>query len=294
LTPGREPDMLIRDRLAEGPTLSFEFFPPQGEFGFWDLRGTIGSLHPLSPDFVSVTCPAKRGAPTAELAARIKQDLRIESMAHLTCAGGRVSIAAAIDDIHMRGIGNVLALRGDGDGRETAFGHADELVRFIRQRHPGMCVAAACHPETHPEASGAEDDIRNLKKKVDAGVDFLITQLFFDNADFLRFRDRAAAAGIAVPIVAGIMPVLDAKQVVRFAGMCGARMPGDLLARIESVGDDMEAVRHIGMFHATQQCLGLLREGVAGLHFYTLNRSTATRAIFQYIRSDMTRSTTVS
>jgi len=280
--------MLIRDRLAEGPTLSFEFFPPQGEFGFWDLRGTIGSLHPLSPDFVSVTCPAKRSAPTAELAARIKQDLHIESMAHLTCAGDRESITEAVDDIHRRGIGNVLALRGDG-ASEMAFGHADELVRLIRQRHPDMCVAAACHPETHPEAPSAEDDIRNLRRKVDAGVDFLITQLFFDNADFLRFRDRAAAAGIAVPIVAGIMPVLDAKQVVRFTGMCGARMPDDLLARIESVGDDMEAVRHIGMFHATQQCLGLLREGVAGLHFYTLNSSTATRAIFQYIRSGVAR-----
>lgn len=278
--------MLIRDRLAEGPTLSFEFFPPKDGLGFWDLRGTIGSLRPLSPDFVSVTCPTKRSAPTAELAARIKQDLRIESMAHLTCAGDRRSAAEAADDIHRRGVGNVLALRGDG-ASEMAFGHADELVSFIRRRHPGMCVAAACHPETHPEASSREKDLENLKRKVDAGVDFLITQLFFDNSDFLRFRDRATAAGVAVPIVAGIMPVLDAKQVGRFSGMCGARMPGDLLARIESVGDDAEAVRHIGMFHATQQCLGLLREGVAGLHFYTLNNSTATRAVFQYIRSGL-------
>jgi len=285
--------MLIRDRLSEGPTLSFEMFPPRAEMGFWDLHGTIGSLRPLSPDFVSVTCsPNKQKSLTVELAARIREDIGLESMAHLTCVGfDRRLLSESLDELRCRGVNNILALRGDIPDKEhaSAFGHANELIGFIRQRHPDTCVGAACHPETHPEAAGSRQDLDNLKRKVDAGADFLITQLFFDNSDFLRFRDRATECGIKVPIVAGIMPIVDAGQIKKFTGVCGARMPGDLLSRIDAVGDDPEAVRHIGTFHATQQCLGLLKEGVAGLHFYTLNKSTATRVVFQYIRHELTR-----
>jgi len=290
--------MLIRDRLAEGPTLSFEFFPPRDGLGFWDLRGAIDSLHPLSPDFVSVTCPANRSTPTAELAVRIKRDLRIESMAHLTCSGAsRAEIAHVVDGLCANDIGNILVLRGDPPEGEPQFTPADggfryasELAAFIRERHPSLCLGGACYPEGHPEAPNREKDLENLKKKVDAGVDFLITQLFFDNADFLAFRERAHRAGIHVPILAGIMPVLSVRQIKRFTQMCGATIPKDLLKRIEAVEDDAEAVRQIGMYHATEQCRGLLREGAAGMHFYTLNGSTATRAIFQYIRSDAARS----
>jgi len=285
--------MLIRDKLAEGPTLSFELFPPRAELGFWSLRDTIGSLCPLSPDFVSVTCsPVRHGALTVELTARIHEDIGLEGMAHRTCVGfDRALLTESLDELRCRGVRNILALRGDipPSQHKMAFGHAADLVAFIRQRHPDTCIGAACHPETHPEAEGAEQDLDNLKRKVDAGADFLITQLFFDNADFLRFRDRAGKAGIGVPIVAGVMPVVDAGQIKKFTGMCGASIPADLLARIDAVGDDAEAVRHIGTFHATQQCLGLLREGVAGLHFYTLNKSTATRVVFQYIRHELTR-----
>lgn len=285
--------MLIREKLARGPTLSFELFPPRTEIGFWGLRDTIGSLRPLSPDFISVTCsPARHRALTVELTARIREDIGLESMAHLTCVGSDLNLLAeSLDELRCRGVRNILALRGDiPPGRhEMAFEHASDLVSFVRRRHPDTCIGAACHPETHPEAAGADQDLDNLKRKIDAGADFLITQLFFDNSDFLRFRDRAVKAGIKVPIIAGVMPVAGASQIKKFTGVCGAKIPDDLLARIDAVGDDAEAVRHIGTFHATQQCLGLLGEGVAGLHFYTLNRSTATKVIFQYIRHELTQ-----
>jgi len=156
-------------------------------------------------------------------------------------------------------------------------------VAFIRERH-SFCLGGACYPEKHPEAPSAEADLDNLKRKVDAGVDFLITQLFFDNDDYLRFRERAVAAGVRVPILAGIMPILNVKQIKRFTRMCGASLPNALRQKIEAVEDDAEAVRQVGIYHATRQCEDLLRDGVPGIHFYTLNRSTATRAIYQSIK----------
>jgi methylenetetrahydrofolate reductase (NADPH) len=205
----------------------------------------------------------------------------------------RAELAADLDDLRFRGVENVLALRGDPpEGSESfepvsdGFEYANELVKFIRDRGD-LCIGAACYPEVHPEALNAEEDLENLKRKVDAGADFLITQLFFDNEVFLRFRDRAQRAGISIPIVAGIMPILSVKQVKKFTRMCGVTVPRGLLKRIEAVEDDSEAVRHIGMYYATRQCSGLLREGVPGVHFYTLNRSTATRAIYQLIKADL-------
>lgn len=272
--------------LRAGPTLSFEFFPPKTEIGFWSLHSMARSIAPLNPDFVSVTrSPARPQSLTVGLTARLKSDIGLESVAHLTCAGSdERSLTDALDELVSKGVENVMALRGDLNGSGLAFPHADALVSLVKGRHPGVCVGAACYPETHPEAPDAAADLANLKRKVDAGADFLITQLFLDNSDFLRFRERAVAAGIHVPIVAGIMPLVSAAQTGRFTKMCGARIPDGLAARIEAGGDDADAVRHIGMFHATQQCLGLMAEGVAGLHFYTLNRSSATRAICQCIR----------
>ncbi len=274
--------------LRRGTTLSFEFFPPKTEMGFWSLHGMARSVAPLAPDFVSVTRnPSRPLSLTVGLTARIKDDIGLESMAHLTCAGSdKQGLADALDELVSRGVDNVMALRGDLNGSGLAFPHADALVSLVKDRHPRMCVGAACYPETHSEASGAAEDLDNLKRKVDAGADFLVTQLFLDNADFLRFRDAAVAAGIRVPIVAGIMPLVGTAQAERFTRMCGARIPDDLATRIAAVGDDADAVRHIGMFHATQQCLDLMAEGVAGLHFYTLNRSSATRAICQYVKTN--------
>ncbi len=292
--------MRIRDLIDETvPTLSFEFFPPTDDIGFWDLYRTIESLKPLAPTYVSVTYGAGGSTrpKTINLVERIKSDIGIESMAHLTCLGAtRLELGTVIDDLRQHGIENVLALRGDppqGQGTfvptEGGFAHANELVAFIRDRCD-MCIGAACYPEGHPEAPSPAQDLDYLKRKVDAGVDFLITQLFFDNDAFLSFRDRAVKSGIKVPIIAGIMPILSAKQVKRFTDMCGATIPPDLLRKIEAVEDDVEAVRHIGMYHTTQQCLDLLGHDVAGVHFYTLNRSTATRAIYQLIKTSMTPS----
>jgi methylenetetrahydrofolate reductase (NADPH) len=265
--------------------------------GFWDLHRTIESLKPLKPSFVSVTYGAGGGTrvKTRELVARIKNDIGLESMAHLTCVGAAASdIGIIVDELRFRGIENILALRGDpptGSGAftpvEGGFAHADQLVRFLRSRCPELCIGAACYPEGHPESPNRDADLAHLKRKVDAGVDFLITQLFFDNETFGSFRNRAERSGITVPIVAGLMPVLSVKQVKRFTQMCGASLPAEFRRKIEAVEDDAEAVRHVGMYHATQQCLDLLAQNVAGLHFYTLNRSTATRAIGQFIRASM-------
>ncbi len=287
--------MRIRDILdQQQPALSFEFFPPTTDIGFWDLYRTIESLKPLDPSYVSVTYGAGGGTrkKTVDLVKRMKNDIKIESMAHLTCVGStKQEIAAVVDDLKTHGMENVLALRGDPpQGQETfeatdgGFAHANELVSFIRDRH-AFCIGAACYPEKHPESPDAQTDLDNLKRKVDAGVDFLITQLFFANDDFFAFRDRAAAAGIDVPIIAGIMPIQSVKQVKKFTQMCGARIPDDLLEKIEAVEDDPEAVRHVGSYYATEQCNALIDGGVAGIHFYTLNKSTITRAIFQQIKS---------
>lgn len=288
--------MRISAQLREhATTLSFEFFPPKDDIGFWDLYRTVESLRPLRPDYVSVTYGAGGGTrrKTVDLVGRIKNDIGIESMAHLTCVGHTADeIGGVIDELRSVGVENVLALRGDppkgqADFVPTAggFRYANELIAYIRRR-ADICIGAACYPEVHPEAPDADRDLDNLKRKVDAGADFLITQLFFDNQSFLAFRDRVERAGISIPIIAGIMPVLSVKQVKRFTDMCGAKIPKDLLSRIEAVEDDVEAVRHIGMYHATRQCLSLIDEGVAGIHFYTLNRSAATRAIYQCIKSD--------
>ena len=286
--------MKIIDILRSGKrTVSFEFFPPKTDAGFEELFRTIEALKPLGPDYVSVTYGAGGSTrrKTVELVKRIKQEIGIEPMAHLTCVGSkREEIAEILDDLRAGGIENVLPLRGDPPKGETefqavegGFRYANELVEFIRPSYP-FCLGGACYPERHPEAQSAAADLDNLKRKVDAGVDFLISQLFFDNADFYRFRDRVTAAGIDIPVLAGIMPIRNVKQIKRFTDMCGASLPAELLDKIEAVEDDNEAVAQVGMYHAARQCEDLLRNGVAGLHFYTLNRSTLTRAIFQEIK----------
>ena len=290
--------MRISQQFRVGsPTLSFEFYPPKDDVGFWDLYRTIEALKPLAPTYVSVTYGAGGSTrrKTIDLVKRIKKDIGIESMAHLTCVDAdRDELAKIVDNLKGDGIENVLALRGDAPAGTSAFvpceggfRYASELVAFIRERHRDICIGGACYPEGHPEATSRDADLDHLKEKVDCGTDFLISQLFFENEDFLKFRDRAEAAGITVPLVAGIMPIQSVKQIKRFTTMCGASIPPALLRRIEAVEDDAEAVRHVGMYHTTQQCLDLLEHGVAGIHFYTLNRSTATRAIYQLIKAGM-------
>lgn len=286
--------MKISQMLAAGsPTVSFEFFPPRDAAGFDRLYRTIETLRPLRPSYVSVTYGAGGSTRrrTVQLVRRIRNEIGIESMAHLTCVGAdRTELASVLDTLERGGVENVLPLRGDpprGADRfepvEGGFRYASELVTFIRAGY-GFCLGGACYPETHPEAPSPEDDLANLKVKVDAGAEFLITQLFFDNADFLRFREHAVARGIDVPILAGIMPIRSLAQIQRFARMCGAAIPRSLLRRMEAVRDNPAAIRTIGIEHATAQCRDLLREDVAGLHFYTLNHSTATQAICRDLR----------
>jgi methylenetetrahydrofolate reductase (NADPH) len=297
--------MLIRERLAhKRPVFSFEFFPPKTEKGEEVLWRSLEQLAPLAPDFVSVTYGAggSTRARTLELVGRIKRELGVEPMAHLTCVGAsRDELARTIDQLGDQGIHNILALRGDPPQGQANFTpqpgglrHANELVAFVRERGP-FCVGAACYPEVHPEAGDAAADLRWLKHKVDAGADFLITQLFFDNASYHAFVRRAVEAGIKVPILAGIMPVTNFEQIQRFSQIIGATIPSPLRQRLQGVGDDPQEVFWTGVSYASHQCRALLappvdepfatpRPSVPGIHFYTLNKSPATRAIFEILR----------
>lgn len=297
--------MLIRERLAhKRPVFSFEFFPPKTEKGEAVLWRSLEQLAPLAPDFVSVTYGAggSTRARTLELVARIKRELQIEPMAHLTCVGAtRDELARTIDQLGDHDVRNILALRGDPPQGQANFEpppgglrHASDLVAFIRERGP-FCVGAACYPETHPEATDSATDLRWLRHKVSAGVDFLITQVLFDNASFYAFTRRAHEAGITVPIIPGVMPVTNFDQIQRFSQVCGATIPPPLLSRLAAVADDPQEVFWTGVSYAAHQCRLLLsppvdepfatpRPGVPGIHFYTLNKSPATRAIFEILR----------
>jgi methylenetetrahydrofolate reductase (NADPH) len=286
--------MRIPDLIGvNGPIFSFEFFPPKTEQGERSLYRTIDSLHELRPTFVSVTYGAGGSTrdKTLELVCRIKHDLGIEAMAHLTCVGAdRYEIHAVLERLRAGGIENVLALRGDPPREHAAFvrpangfGFAAELVAFIRDRGFPFSLGGACYPEGHVECRDLDRDLMYLKRKIDAGLDFVITQLFFDNADYFAFVDRARAHGVSVPIIPGIMPVTNLAQIERFTSLCGARIPAALRARLEAARDADEAVRRVGVEHATEQCRDLLARGAPGIHFYTLNQSPATRAIFEQL-----------
>jgi methylenetetrahydrofolate reductase (NADPH) len=278
--------MRIDKLLGRGlPTISFEFFPPKTEEGFAALYRTIDDLHPLRPSYVSVTYGAGGSTrqKTVDLVSRIQNELKIRAMAHLTCVGHTAEeIGGILDQLWGNGICNVLALRGDppvGQSQFVAtpggFGYANELAGFVRQKHD-FCIGVAGYPEGHPQCLNRTRDLENLRRKVDAGADFVVTQLFFDNQDFYNFRDQARTMGIKIPIIAGIMPVLNVAQIKRFISMCGAKIPHPLLLKIEEAENDPEAVYRIGVEYAIGQCRDLLANGVDGLHFYTLNKSKAT------------------
>ena len=279
------------------PVFSFEFFPPRTDDGVRVLFETVEALRPLQPGFVSVTYGAggSTRARTVELVKRLKRETGIEAMAHVTCVGAsRDEIAATLDEFAEAGVRNVLALRGDPPKGEAAFRphpdgfrHASELVAFIRASRSrwDFCLGGAAYPEGHPETRDLEADLRHLKRKVDAGVDFLVTQLFFRNGAYDGFLDRARAAGIAVPVLPGIMPFTNVEQVERFTATCGATIPAQLQAAMEVRRADPDAARDLGVAYASLQCQELLRRGVPGVHFYTLNRSTSTRAIVAALRA---------
>jgi methylenetetrahydrofolate reductase (NADPH) len=287
--------MKIRDLLKWGrPSFSFEFFPPKDEAGFQALFETVGALQQLDPTFVSVTYGAGGSTrrKTIDLVTRIKHELGLESMAHLTCVGAsREEVGNVLEELVTRKMENVLALRGDPpkgqikfEPSPDGFHYANELVTFIRANYD-LSIGAAAYPEKHPESPSRESDLFCLKRKVEAGADFLITQLFFDNQDYFDFVARCREIGIDLPVIPGIMPILSVPQIKRITEMCGAQIPAELLKRIESVQDDPRGVEKCGIEHATTQCQGLLDHGAPGIHFYTLNRSKATWEIFQNLKS---------
>jgi methylenetetrahydrofolate reductase (NADPH) len=278
------------------PTISFEFFPPKNEGGWAQLYQAIGELHSLKPSYVSVTYGAggsTRGK-TLDLVTRIQNELKIRSMAHLTCVGHTADeLGKILDDLWNAGIHNVLALRGDPPAGQTnfvatqgGFGNADGLVSYIRTKtNQDFCVGVAGYPEGHPQCLNLTRDMEHLKRKVDNGANFVVTQLFFDNTDFYRFRDQARSAGIKVPLVAGIMPISNVGQIKRFVSMCGSKIPQPLLLKLESLENDPEAVHQAGVEYATQQCQDLLANGCEGIHFYTLNKSKATVQICKTLKT---------
>jgi methylenetetrahydrofolate reductase (NADPH) len=276
------------------PCFSFEFFPPKTADGEKQLWDTLEDLRALDPGFVSVTYGAGGSTRdrTLELVGQIKARTGIEAMAHLTCVGHtRAELEQILDRLAAAKIDNVLALRGDPPKGATSFqaaagglSYANELVDLIREKDLGFSVGVAGYPEGHLEAT-KEADLLALKRKVDAGADFVITQLFFDNAFYFDFVERARRAGINVPIVPGIMPITNYEQVTRFVRMCGATVPMRLQLALEKVKDDHDAVMQLGVAHATLQCSELLSRGVPGIHFYTLNRSPASRMIVTALRA---------
>jgi len=277
------------------PCFSFEFFPPKTDEGQRALEGALGELKKDNPDYVSVTYGAAGSTRdrTVEVTKWIKEDLGVEAMAHLSCVGEPVDrLREILDEVAAAGVENVLALRGDPPRGEVDWKpHPEglessvELIELIRARYD-FCIGATCFPEVHPEAPDLEHDLRYTKRKVDAGASFLITQLFFENEDYFRFVERAREFGIDVPIIAGIMPITNFEQVKRFTTMCGASIPVALFEQLEArqqEGD--EAVTELGVAYATLQCADLLERGAPGIHFYTLNKSPATRAILSALKA---------
>jgi methylenetetrahydrofolate reductase (NADPH) len=221
----------------------------------------------------------------------MQSELGLTTMAHLTCVGHtKDELAALLARLASRGIKNVLALRGDTPGGAKfeplpgGFAHASELATFVRERGR-FCIGGACYPEKHPESPDADEDLRWARHKVECGAEFLITQLFFDSEDYFRFVERAREAGIAVPIVPGVMPITSVSQIERFTKMCGAKIPEDLRARLKRFEDDPSVVMAIGIEHAIRQCRRLLEAGAPGVHFYTLNKSHATRSILAAVKA---------
>ncbi|HEY1451327.1 MAG TPA: methylenetetrahydrofolate reductase [NAD(P)H] [Solirubrobacteraceae bacterium] len=281
--------MRINEILAsETPVFSFEFFPPKTEAGEQNLYAALRDLRALDPSFVSVTYGAGGSSreKTIEIVKRIKDEFGLEAMAHFTCVGATVEqLRETLSEMQEAGIENVLALRGDPpEGQEGwtktegGFEYSRELVELVGGDYP-FAIGAACFPETHIHAESAESDLRYLAEKVQAGVDFLITQMFFDNDFYFDFVKRARAAGVTVPIIPGVMPITKAGQVERMAQMCGSEIPEGLRAELNARKEDSEAVLDFGVAYATLQCSELLAAGAPGVHFYTLNRSPATRAI---------------
>jgi methylenetetrahydrofolate reductase (NADPH) len=281
--------MRISDALASmRPFFSFEFFPPKDDAGVKQLFATIEALQVLRPAFVSITYGAGGSSRerTVALAKRIQSEIGLTVMAHVTCVGAsRTELRLLFDDLARAGIENVLALRGDPPKGSTefvapagGFSNAQQLISMLRRNYD-FCVGAACYPETHLDAVSPEADLEYLKTKVDAGAEFLVSQMFFNNDRFASFETRARSLGISVPILPGLMPITNYAQVARFTSSIGASIPPKLLRELDLRHEDGRAVEDLGVAYAALQATELLQSGAPGIHFFTLNKSPATRAI---------------
>ena len=276
---------------ADKPLISCEFFPPKTDKGEKNLWNCLNELRSINPAYISVTYGAGGSTQnrTRDIVTRIKDETGLSPVAHLTCVGAsKNELAELLADYRAAGIENILALRGDApegmDRFEAAaggFSYATDLISFLREQGD-FSIACAAYPEGHPESKGGvADDIRYLKMKQDNGADAAITQYFFNNDAFFHFRDACDAAGITLPIIPGIMPIGNFEQIVRFSGMCGTSIPDWLHKKMEPIQHDLEAVKTLGIELAVKQSRELILAGVPGLHFYTLNKSEATIAIYK-------------
>ncbi len=288
--------MKISEILKQIKTsISFEFFPPKTEEAEKQLFKTIKDLEHLNPTFVSVTYGAGGSTRdrTRNIVKKIHEETKLTVMAHLTCIGhSKKELLEILQDYKNIGIQNILALRGDIPVNQENFKipedgchYANELVELIRENFGDyFSIAVACYPEGHPESPNIERDIHYFKKKVEAGADFAITQMFFENKYFYEYVDKVRKEGIDIPIIPGIMPITNFKQIRKFAAMCGATIPENLVKELEKYEDNPEMVKKVGIEYATHQCIDLLNHNVKGLHFYTLNKSDATIQIYNKIK----------
>ena len=276
--------MQIKDILAHKQTFSFEIFPPRGDLSVEQAAQIAQQMVSQRPDWISVTFSAGGSgntSNTAAIAAHIERGLHATALAHLTCLGSsREDVDAYLSTLAEHGVQNVLALRGDrAPGREAIdFAHADDLIRHIRQVAPGLCIGAACYPEGHVESPSLREDLEHLKAKQDSGADFLVTQLFFDNEHFYRFREACVRARIKIPISVGVMPFTSTKQIQKMAFTCGASIPAAVIKRLIAAGDDPADQARAGIEYACEQLRDLAANGVDGLHVYSMNKPEVARA----------------
>ncbi|MBR1731093.1 MAG: methylenetetrahydrofolate reductase [Ruminococcus sp.] len=277
-------DMYKKDKTI----LSFEVFPPKKTSPIESVYGVLEELCALNPAYVSVTYGAGGTASdnTCAIASRIKNEYKVESLAHITCVNStKPEVESVLEQFKEHNINNVLALRGDvvpDVPPKTDFKYASELTKFIKN-YGGFNIAGACYPEVHPQAEDEISDIINLKKKVDAGAEFLISQLFYDNNSFYDFTKRCRLAGINVPIEAGIMPVINKNQIQRMVTLCGASLPAKFTRIMNRYGDNPEAMRDAGIAYAVDQCVDLIANGVSGIHLYTMNNPYVARRITEAV-----------
>ena len=286
----QQPDRAISGSFSQQrPLRSLEFFPPKDDLGVEALRQTATALTRISPDFVSVTYGAGGSTRerTAQVSSLLRNELGFTVMPHLTCVGhSRAELDEIADRIHAGGFRNIMTLRGDPPKGSAEFQvapnglrYANELVSLLKERHGDFCLGVGGYPEKHPEASSLEDDLVNLKRKIDAGAAFITTQLFFDNDVYYRFVEKCHGHGIRVPIVPGLMPVLSLKQIQRFTQMCGASLPRKLVTRLEAGAENTDVVETIGIDWALMQIRDLLTRGSPGYHLYILNRAKGALAL---------------